>query len=101
MRKQNMHIEVTKLPVAIPVDQKEVPPLYIFRKDIRKNPYSEIAANFLNRQMILYSHFSLITAIPLRQQLNFFGYVLYIREHKTNNLVTVDQNVAINTRIRQ
>jgi hypothetical protein len=91
-RKKNT-INLKILPKTIPA--METPPLYIFKKNKRRNPYSQIVDNFLKRQLILASHFTLIVSAPLRDQLNFFGYFMLITEHKTGRLISPENRITI------
>lgn len=96
MKPKKNYIKIETLHKTIPTGTTEQPPLYIFKKNKRRNPYSQIVDNFLKRQLILASHFSLITAVPLRDQLNFFGYFMLITEHQSHKLITPENRITIN-----
>jgi hypothetical protein len=85
-------------PKSIPAPTTSERPLYIFKKNKKRNPYSKIVDNFLKRQLILASHFILITSVPLRDQLNFFGYLILITEHKSHKLISPENRTTINTK---
>lgn len=97
-RKTKNQIALERLRKLPPPQKREVQPLYIFRKNKKRNPYSQVVDNFLKRQLILASHFSLITAAPLRDQLNFFGYFMLIHEHQSHKLITPENRITIDKR---
>jgi hypothetical protein len=95
MNRNRSRIAIERLRKSPPPQKREVQPLYIFKKNKRRNPYSQMVDNFLKRQLILASHFSLITTVPLRDQLSFFGYFMLIHEHQSNKLITPENRMTI------
>lgn len=95
MKRKKNYAQIERLHQLPAPPKKDFPPMYTFKKNKKRNPYSQIVDNFLKRQLIIASHFSLITSIPLRDQLNFFGYFMLITDHNSKKHITPENRITI------